>query len=61
MFIIVFSLNFLAANELTNLIVQAAKLNQLITFKGILASKFGSKDVLLWKRGSDETDGDPIS
>ena len=34
------------------LIVWAAKLNQHIYFKGILISKFGSRDLLLWKRGS---------
>ena len=42
-------------NELNterHLIVQAAKLNQYIYFKGILTSKFESKGVLLWKKGS---------
>ena len=31
--------------------MEAAKLNQHIYFKGILNSKFESKDILLWKRG----------
>ena len=47
-----FSLNFLTVNELsteTHLIVQAAKQNQHVYFKGILTSEFGSKDLLLWK------------
>ena len=46
---------FLTANELTaeeHLILGAAKLNQYMYFKGILTSKFASKDMLLWKRGS---------
>ena len=52
MYTIVFSLNFLTAIELTvarHLIVGAAKLNQ---HKKILTSKFGSNDMLPWKRGS---------
>ena len=55
MYIIVFSLNFLTVNELSterHFIVWAAKLNHYIYFKGILITKFGSKDLLLWKRGS---------
>ena len=55
MYIIVFSLKFLTVNELRterHLIVQAGKLNQHLYFKGVLTSKFGSKDMLLWKRGS---------
>ena len=54
-YIIVFSLNILTVNELSterHFIVQAAKLNQHICFKGFLTSKFGSMDMLLWKRGS---------
>ena len=50
-----FSLNFLTVNKLSkerHFIVQAAKLNQHIHFKGILTSKSGSKDMLLWKRSS---------
>lgn len=50
-----FSLNFLTVNELSterHFIVQVAKLNQHIYFKGIMTSKFGSKDMLLWKRAS---------
>ena len=55
MYIIVFSLNFLTVNELSterHFIVWAAKLNQHIYNKGILTSKFGPKDLLLWKRVS---------
>ena len=55
MYIIVFSLNFLTVNELSterHFIVWAAKLNQHVYYKGIMTSKFGSKDMLLWKRGS---------
>ena len=55
MYIIVFPLNFLTVNELSterHFIVWAAKLNQHICFKGILTLKFGSKDMLLWKRVS---------
>ena len=33
-------------------IVWADKLNHHIYFKGILTSEFGSKDMLIWKRGS---------
>ena len=52
LYIIVFSLNFLTVKELSterHLIVQAAKINQHICFKGFLTSKFGSQDILLWK------------
>ena len=55
MYIIVLSLRFLTVYELSTeryFIIQAVKLNQYIYFKGILTSKFGSKDILLWKRGS---------
>ena len=48
-------LKFLTVNELSTeryFIVQAAKLNQYIHFKGILTSKFGFKYMLLWKRNS---------
>ena len=48
-------LNFLTVKKLStkrHFIVWAAKLNKHICFKGILASEFGSKDMLLWKRGS---------
>ena len=48
--IIVFSLNFLITER--HLILKTAKLNQNIYFKGILTLEFGSKDMLLWKRGS---------
>ena len=47
MIIIVFSLHFLTAESY--LILGVAKLNQ---HKGILSSKIGTKDMLLWKRGS---------
>ena len=47
MYIIRFSLNFLTTER--HLILGAAKLNQ---HKGILTSKFGFKNMLLWKRGS---------
>ena len=47
MYIFVFSLNFLTAER--HLFLGAAKLNQ---HKGILTSKFASKDMLLWKRCS---------
>ena len=47
MHIIVFSLNFLTSER--HLFLGAAKLN---LHKGILTSKFASKDMLLWKRGS---------
>ena len=56
MHIIVLSLNFLTVNELSTeryFIVWAAKLNQhYFSYKGIMTSKFGCKDMLLWKRGS---------
>ena len=45
---------FLAVNELSterHFIVWAAKLNQHVYYKGILTSEFGSKDMVLWKRG----------
>ena len=47
---IVFSLIFFTTNELTterHFIVGTAKLNQ---HKGTLTSKFGSKNMLIWKR-----------
>ena len=52
---IVFSLNYLTVKELStkrHFIVWATKLNQHIYFKGILISKYGSKDIWLWERGS---------
>ena len=55
MYSIVFSLNCLTVKELSTeryFIVWAAKLNQHTCSKGIMTSKFGSKDLLLWKRGS---------
>lgn len=55
MYNIMFSLNFLTVKELStqrHFIVWGAKLNQHIYYKGIMTSKFGSKDMLLWKRGS---------
>ena len=55
MYIIVLSLNFLTVKQLSterHFIAWAAKLNQQIYFKGILASKFGPKDLLVLKRGS---------
>ena len=36
----------------THFILWDAKLNQHICFKGILTSKFVSKNMLIWKRGS---------
>ena len=50
MHIIVFSLNFLTVKELSTerrFTVWAAKPNQHIYYKGILTSKFGSKDMML--------------
>ena len=47
--------NFLTVNKLSterHFIVWAAKLNQNVFYKGIMISKFVSKDMLLWKRGS---------
>lgn len=44
---IILSLGFLTAER--HLIIKAAELNQYVYFKGILSSKFGSKDILLWK------------
>ena len=55
MYIIVFSLNFLTVKKLSterHFIVWVAKLNQHVCYKGILTSKFESKDMLLWKRSS---------
>ena len=52
MYIIVLSLNFLTVNELSterHFIVWATKLNQILYYKGIMTSKFGYKDMLLWK------------
>ena len=52
---IMFSLNYLTVKELSierQFIVWAAKLNQPIYFKSILTPKFGSKYLLLWKRGA---------
>ena len=51
----VFSLSYLTVKELSteeHFIIWTAKLNQHIYFKGILISKFKSKDLLLWKRDS---------
>ena len=53
--IIVFSLKFLTVKELSTerrFLVWAAKLNQHGYYKGIMTSEFGSKDMMLWKRGS---------
>ena len=55
MYIILLSLNFLTVKELSterHFIVCAAKLNQHVYYKSILTSEFGSKDMVLWKRGS---------
>ena len=55
MHIIVFSLNFLTVKELSterHFIVWAAKINRHVYYKGILTSEFGSKNILLGKRGS---------
>ena len=55
MYIIVLSSNFLTAKELSterHFIVWAAKANKHVYYKGIMTSKFRSKDMLLWKRGS---------
>ena len=55
MHIIVFSLNFLTVKELSaerHFIIWAAKLNQYICSKCIMTFKFGSKDMVLWNRGS---------
>ena len=52
---IVFSLNFLTVKELNterHFIVWSAKLIQHVYYKAILISEFGSKDMVLWKRGS---------
>ena len=50
-----FSLNFLTVKELNtekHFIVWADKLNQHVYYKGIMTSKFESKNMVLWKRGS---------
>ena len=39
-------------NTETHFIVWAAKLKQYVYYKGILTSKFGSKNMVHWKRGS---------
>ena len=55
MYSIMFSLNFLTVKELSterHFIVWAAKLNQHLYYNDILTSKFKSKDMVLWKRGS---------
>ena len=49
MYTIVFSMNFLTAER--HLIPRTAKLNRQIYLKVILISNYGSKDMLLWKRG----------
>ncbi len=52
--IIVLSLKFLTVKELSterHFIIWAAKLNQ-NGYKGITISKFGSKDMMLWKGSS---------
>ena len=54
MYIIVFSWNFLTVNEISterHFIVGATKLNQHVYYEDIMTSKFGSKNMLLWKRG----------
>ena len=66
MYIIVLSLNFLTVKKLStkrHFIIWTAKLNQHIYFKGIMTSEFGSKNLLLWKRGSSfvYTEGKPIN
>ena len=51
---IVFSLNVLTVEELSTerqFSVWAAKLNQHVYCKGIFTSEFGTKDMVLWKRG----------
>ena len=58
MYIIVFSLNFLTAER--HLILGTAKLNQHTYFKDFLTSKFGSKDMLLWKRDFVSTEDDNL-
>ena len=53
MYIIVFYY-YLTVKELSterHFIIWAVKINQHICSKGIMTSKFVSKDVLLWKRG----------
>ena len=63
MYTIVFSLNFLTVTKLSterHFIVWAAKLNQHIYIKGILASKFESKHLLLWKRHCFHGGGEPV-
>ena len=53
MYIIMFYLAFLTINELTaerNLIMRSPKLYQHEYFKGILTSKFGSKDIYYFEK-----------
>ena len=52
---IMFSLKFLTVKELNtkrHFIVWAAMLIQHVYYKAILISEFGSKNMMLWKRGS---------
>ena len=52
---IVFSLKFLTVKELSterHFIIWAAKLNQNGYHKGTITSKFGSKDMMLWRGSS---------
>ena len=52
---IVFSLKFLTVKELSterHFIIWAAKLNQNGFHKGIMTSKFGSKNMMLWRGSS---------
>ena len=52
---IVFSLKFLIMKELSterHFIIWASKLNQNGYHKGIMTSKFGSKDMILWRGSS---------
>ena len=52
---IVFSLKFLTVKELNtkrHFIVWAAMLIQHVCSKGIMTSKFGSKDMMLWRGSS---------
>ena len=56
---------FLTVKELSTeryFIVWAAKLNQHVYYKGkgILSSKFGSKDMLLWKRDFVSTEDENL-
>ena len=55
LYIVLFSLNFLTVKKLSterHSIVWAAKPNQHVYYKVIMTSKFVSKDMVLWKRGS---------